>query len=40
MKSKDELWREYVLAYDVAVPAERIQEEYRLICADMKHRMM
>lgn len=40
MKSRDELWREYVLAYDVAVPAERIQEEYRLICADMKHRMM
>ena len=40
MKSKDELWREYVLAYGIAVPAERVQEEYRLICADMKHRMM
>lgn len=33
-------WRAYVLAYDIEVPEERVEEEYRLICADMKHRMM
>ena len=40
MKSKDALWRDYVDAYDIEVPVERIEEEYALICADMKHRMM
>lgn len=40
MTTKDALWREYVGAYDIDVPAERIEEEYELIRADMKHRMM
>jgi len=39
MKPKDALWRDYVNAYDIEVPVERIDEEYTLICADMKHRM-
>lgn len=40
MQSKDALWHEYVEAYDIDVPAERIDEEYKLIRADMKHRMI
>lgn len=40
MRAKDALWREYVEAYDIDVPAARIEEEYELIRADLKHRMM
>ena len=40
MKPKEALWHDYVEAYDIEVPAERIEEEYTLIRADMKHRMM
>ena len=40
MKSKETLWREYVETYDIDVSADRVQEEYEFIRADMKHRMM
>lgn len=33
-------WRAYVAAYDIDVPEERIEQEYQLVRADMKHRMM
>lgn len=33
-------WRSYVTSYDIEVPEERVEEEYRLVRADMKHRMM
>ena len=36
----DEKWRAFVLAYDIEVPRERVEEELRLIRADLKHRMM
>lgn len=36
----EELWRRYVLAYDIEVSQERVEEELRLIRADLKHRMM
>lgn len=40
MKIRDEFWRAYVAAYEIEVPAERIDEEYKLVRADMKHRMV
>ena len=40
MSFSDEKWRAYVAAYDIEVPAERIEQEYQMIRADMKHRMM
>lgn len=33
-------WHEFVAAYDIEVPKERIEQEYKLVCADIKHRMM
>ena len=36
----DEKWRAYVLASDVEVSQERVEEELYLIRADMKHRMV
>lgn len=38
--SNDEKWRAYVLASDVEVSQERVEEELYLIRADMKHRMV
>ena len=37
--SEDALWRSYVLAYDIEVPQDRVEEELRLVRADLKHRM-
>lgn len=36
----EEAWHRYVVGYDIEVPEERVEEEYRLVRADMKHRMM
>lgn len=33
-------WRDYVLAYDIEVSEERVEEELALVRADLKHRMM
>lgn len=38
--TNDEKWRTYVLAADVEVSQERVEEELYLIRADMKHRMI
>ena len=40
MSYDEATWRSYVAAYDIEVPEERINQEYQLIRADMKHRMM
>ena len=40
MSYNENAWRAYVAAYDIEVPQWRIDEELRLIEADMKHRMM
>ena len=40
MSYNENVWRAYVAAYDIEVPQWRIDEELRLIEADMKHRMM
>ncbi len=40
MKINEARWRRYVEAYEIDVPAGRVEEEYELIRADMKHRMM
>ena len=40
MSYDEEAWRAYVLAYDVAVSQEDVEEELYRIRADMKHRMM
>lgn len=40
MRCSETRWREYVAAYEIEVPEERIEEEYRMVRADMKHRMM
>ena len=40
MNERDDAWRAYVLAYDIEVPRERVEEELALIVADMKHRMV
>lgn len=40
MSYNEEAWRRYVLAYDIKVSQEDVEEELYLIRADMKHRMM
>lgn len=40
MSCNETKWHGYVAAYDIEVPEDRIEEEYRLVRADMKHRMM
>ena len=40
MSYNDVTWRAYVAAYDIEVPEERIEREYEMVRADMKHRMM
>lgn len=37
--NNDELFRQYVLDYDIDVPEEKIKNEYDFIVLDMKHRM-
>ena len=38
--TNEEKWRAYVLAYDIEVPQEDVEEELYRIKADMKHRMI
>ena len=40
MSYSEERWRAYVLAYDVEVAQEDVEEELYRIRADMKHRMV
>lgn len=40
MSYNEEAWRRYVLAYDIEVAQEDVEEELYLIRADMKHRMV
>ena len=40
MSYNEEAWRRYVLAYDIDVAQEDVEEELYLIRADMKHRMV
>lgn len=40
MSYNEEAWRTYVLAYDVPVAQEDVEEEVYRIRADMKHRMV
>lgn len=40
MSYDEAAWRAYVLAYDIEVPQEDVEEELFRIRADMKHRMM
>ena len=40
MSYDENAWRAYVLAYDIEVPQEDVEEELYRIRADMKHRMM
>ncbi len=40
MSYSEEAWHRYVLAYDIEVPQEDVEEELYLIRADMKHRMV
>ncbi len=40
MNYDEQTWRAYVAAYDIEVPEERIEQEYAMVRADMKHRMM
>lgn len=40
MSYNEDAWRGYVLAYDIEVPKEAVEEELYLIRADMKHRML
>ena len=40
MATSEDRWRTFVEAYDIEVPEERIEEEYRFIRADIKHRMV
>lgn len=39
MKSKEWLWRQFVLAYDIEVPESAVEEELHTIKMDMRHRM-
>lgn len=36
----EEKWRTYVLAYDIEVPQDEVEEELYRVRADMKHRMI
>ena len=40
MSYSEERWRAYVLAYDVEVAQEDVEEELYRVRADMKHRMI
>lgn len=40
MSYNEEAWHRYVLAYDIEVPQEDVEEGLYLIRADMKHRMV
>lgn len=40
MSYNEDTWRRYVLAYDIEVSQEEVEEELYRIRADMKHRMM
>ena len=40
MSYSEEAWRAYVLAYDIEVAQEDVEEELYRIRADMKHRMV
>ena len=40
MSYDENAWRAYVLAYDIEVPKEDVEEELYRIRVDMKHRMM
>lgn len=40
MSYNEEKWRRYVLAYDIAVAQEDVEEELYIIRSDMKHRMI
>ena len=40
MSYNEEAWRAYVLAYDIEVEQEDVEEELYRIRADMKHRMV
>ena len=40
MSYDEQAWRAYVLAYDIDVPQDEVEEELYRIRADMKHRMM
>lgn len=37
--NKDEIFRQYVLDYDIDVPEEKIKNEYDYIVLDIKHQM-
>lgn len=39
MKNRDDAWRDYVAAYPLEVPQERVDNELQLLLADMRHRM-
>ena len=40
MSYNEETWRRYVLAYDIEVKQEDVEEELYIIRSDMKHRMI
>lgn len=40
MISKEGAIRKFVRAYDIPVPQEQVEEEYRLCMMDMKHKMV
>ena len=40
MSYNEEVWRAYVLAYDIEVPQDEVEEELYIIRSDMKHRMI
>lgn len=40
MSYNDKKWRAYVAAHEIEVPKERIEQEYEMVRADLKHRMM
>ena len=40
MSYNEETWRRYVLAYDIEVKQEDVEEELYIIKQDMKHRMI
>ena len=37
--TKEEAWRAYVETYDIEVPQDRLEEEIRMIRADLMHQM-
>ncbi len=39
MESKEEIWRQFVEAYEIEVPEEKVEEELRYILLEMRHRL-